>query len=157
VKGLNSFPEDERPGQVNAVFQFYHIMVAIGMTLIGLTVFASFLWWRGKLFEKRWLLWIFVFAAFLPQIANQLGWFAAEMGRQPWVVYGLLRTSDAFSQSVSSNQLLFSIVLFFLVYTLLFVLFVYLLNKKLKLGPYDESEESDRPKTKEISDVLTGN
>jgi cytochrome d ubiquinol oxidase subunit I len=157
VKGLNSFPEDERPGQVNAVFQFYHIMVAIGMTLIGLTVFASFLWWRGKLFEKRWLLWIFVFAAFLPQIANQLGWFAAEMGRQPWVVYGLLRTSDAFSQSVTSNQLLFSIVLFFLVYTLLFVLFVYLLNKKLKLGPYDESEESDRPKTKEISDVLTGN
>ncbi len=157
VKGLNSFPEDEQPGQVNAVFQFYHIMVAIGMTLIGLTILGSFLMWKGKLFDNKLILWIFVFSALLPQIANQLGWFAAEMGRQPWVVYGLLRTSEAFSQSVSANQLIFSIVLFFLVYALLFVLFVYLLNKKLKLGPYDESDFNDRPQTKDISEVLTGN
>ncbi|MCB0373972.1 MAG: cytochrome ubiquinol oxidase subunit I, partial [Muricauda sp.] len=75
VTGLNAFPEDERPSQVNAVFQFYHIMVAIGMALIFLTLFASFLWWRGKLFQKKWLLWTFVFAVFLPQIANQVGWF----------------------------------------------------------------------------------
>ncbi len=156
VTGLNAFPEDERPPQVNAVFQFYHIMVSIGMVLIGLTLFASFLWWRGKLFDKRWLLWIFVFSALLPQIANQVGWFAAEMGRQPWVVYGLLRTSDAFSQSVSANQILFSLIMFLLVYALLFVLFVYLLNKKLKQGPYDESEDDDRPHTKEITEVLTG-
>jgi len=157
VKGLNAFPEDERPGQVNAVFQFYHIMVSIGMTLIGLTLLASFLLWRGKLFDKRWLLWAFVFAALLPQIANQVGWFAAEMGRQPWVVYGLLRTADAFSQSVSANQILFSLIMFFLVYALLFVLFVYLLNKKLKKGPYDESDDDDRPLTKDISEVITGN
>ncbi|BDW92630.1 cytochrome ubiquinol oxidase subunit I [Flagellimonas marinaquae] len=101
VTGLNAFPEDERPSQVNAVFQFYHIMVAIGMVLIFLTLYATFLWWRGKLFNKKWLLWIFVFAVFLPQIANQVGWFAAEMGRQPWVVYGLLRTDQAFSQAVN--------------------------------------------------------
>jgi cytochrome bd ubiquinol oxidase subunit I len=156
VTGLNAFPEDERPPQVNAVFQFYHIMVSIGMALIGLTLFASFLWWRGKLFDKRWLLWIFVFSALLPQIANQVGWFAAEMGRQPWVVYGLLRTSEAFSQSVSANQILFSLIMFLLVYALLFVLFVYLLNKKLKQGPYDESEDDDRPHTKEITEVITG-
>jgi cytochrome d ubiquinol oxidase subunit I len=157
VKGLNAFPEDERPGQVNAVFQFYHLMVAIGMTLIGLTLLASFLWWRGKLFDNKLLLWVFVFAALLPQIANQVGWFAAEMGRQPWVVYGLLRTSEAFSQSVTANQILFSLVLFFIVYALLFVLFVYLLDRKIKLGPYDESDEDDRPLTKDISEVLTGN
>jgi cytochrome d ubiquinol oxidase subunit I len=157
VTGLNAFHEDERPGQVNAVFQFYHIMVAIGMTLIGLTLFASFLWWRGKLFDYKLLLWVFVFAALLPQIANQVGWFAAEMGRQPWVVYGLLRTSEAFSQSVTANQILFSLVLFFLVYALLFVLFVYLLDRKIKHGPYDESDEDDRPLTKDISEVLTGN
>ena len=157
VKGLNAFPEDERPGQVNAVFQFYHLMVAIGMTLIGLTLFASFSWWHGKLFDNKLLLWIFVFAALLPQIANQVGWFAAEMGRQPWVVYGLLRTSEAFSQSVTANQILFSLVLFFLVYALLFVLFVYLLDRKIKHGPYDESDEDDRPLTKDISEVLTGN
>ncbi|RIV35203.1 cytochrome ubiquinol oxidase subunit I [Flagellimonas lutimaris] len=145
VTGLNAFPEDERPSQINAVFQFYHIMVAIGMALIFLTLFASFLMWRGKLFNKKWLLWIFVFAVFLPQIANQVGWFAAEMGRQPWVVYGLLRTDQAFSQAVSENQILFSLILFFLVYALLFVLFIYLLHKKIKHGPYEESENDDTP------------
>ncbi len=145
VTGLNAFPEDERPSQINAVFQFYHIMVAIGMALIFLTLFASFLWWRGKLFDKKWLLWIFVFAVFLPQIANQVGWFAAEMGRQPWVVYGLLRTNEAFSQAVSDNQIMFSLILFFLVYALLFALFIYLMHKKIKHGPYEESESDDTP------------
>ncbi len=145
VTGLNAFPEDERPAQVNAVFQFYHIMVAIGMTLIFLTLFASFLLWRGKFFQKKWLLWIFVFAVFLPQIANQVGWFAAEMGRQPWVVYGLLRTDEAFSQAVSDNQILFSLILFFLIYALLFTLFINLLHKKIKHGPYEEAESDETP------------
>lgn len=85
VTGLNAFPEDEIPSQINAVFQFYHLMVAIGMFLILLTLFASFMWWKGKLFQKKWLLQIFVFAALLPQIANQVGWFAAEMvGNLGW-------------------------------------------------------------------------
>lgn len=157
VTGLNAFPEDERPGQINAVFQFYHLMIAIGMALIALSLFACFLWWRGRLFDKRWLLWVFVLAALLPQIANQVGWFAAEMGRQPWVVYGLLKTSDAFSQAVSANQIVFSLVLFFLVYALLFVLFIYLLNKKIQHGPYDETEDDDRPFTKNITNVMTPN
>ncbi len=156
VTGLNAFPEDERPPQVNAVFQFYHIMVAIGMTLIGLTLLACFLWWRGKLFDFKWLLWVFVFSVFLPQIGNQVGWFAAEMGRQPWVVYGLLRTSEAFSQSVTDSQILFSLIMFMMVYTLLFILFLYLLNKKIKNGPYDESDTQLRPLTKDISKVITG-
>jgi cytochrome d ubiquinol oxidase subunit I len=121
VKGLNYFPEENRPTAINAIFQFYHLMVVFGMTMIALTFYACFLWWRGTLFDKKWLLIIFVFATFLPQIANQVGWFAAEMGRQPWVVYGLLRTSEAFSKSVSANQILFSIILFFLIYALLFV------------------------------------
>ena len=156
VKGLNAFKPEDRPGQVNAVFQFYHIMVAIGMALIALTLLASFYWWRGTLFNKKWLLWIFVFAAILPQIANQVGWFAAEMGRQPWVVYGLLRTSDAFSQAVTDNQIIFSLVLFLLVYTLLFTLFIYLLNKKIKHGPFDTHEDQDRPNTKGIATAVIG-
>lgn len=134
IVGLNHFPKEDQPGQVNAIFQFYHLMVMIGMTLIGLTLLAVFLWFRGKLFDKKWLLQVFVFAALLPQIANQVGWFTAEMGRQPWVVYGLLRTDEAFSQAVSANQILFSLILFFFVYLLLFLLFVYLLNKKIKHG-----------------------
>jgi cytochrome d ubiquinol oxidase subunit I len=157
VTGLNAFPEEDRPGQVNTVFQFYHLMVMIGMTLIALTLFASFLWWRGKLFDKRWLLVVFVFATLLPQIANQVGWFAAEMGRQPWVVYGLLRTSDALSASVKASQVLFSLILFAAIYLLLFILFVYMIDKKIKHGPYDESRDNDRPLQNDISNVVTGN
>lgn len=156
VTGLNAFPPDERPSQVNAVFQFYHIMVAIGMFLIALTLLAGFLWWRGKLFQTRWLLWTFVFAVILPQVANQAGWFAAEMGRQPWVVYGLLRTSDALSKTVTANQVLFSLILFTVIYTFLLALFLYLLNKKIKHGPYEEGDDSARPFQEEVSDLVTG-
>jgi len=134
VKGLNHFPKNEVPSQVNAVFQFYHLMVAIGMTLIGLSLFAAYLWWRGKLFNYKWLMLVFTFAVFLPQIANQVGWYAAEMGRQPWVVYKLLRTSDALSKSVTAEHVMFSLIMFTLVYALLLVLFLYLLNKKIQGG-----------------------
>ncbi len=137
VRGLKSFKNDERPSAVNFVFQTYHIMISIGMFLIGLTLLASFLWWKGILFEQRWLLNIFAWAVLLPQIANQVGWYSAEVGRQPWVVYGLLRTSEALSQSLKKEQVVFSLVLFTLVYTLLLALFLYLLNKKINHGPTD--------------------
>uniref|UniRef100_UPI00404AEC09 cytochrome ubiquinol oxidase subunit I n=1 Tax=Flavobacterium sp. TaxID=239 RepID=UPI00404AEC09 len=140
ITGLNAFPEEDRPGQVNAVFQFYHIMISIGMFLIAITFYACFLWWKGKLFENKWLMWIFSFSVILPQIANQAGWFAAEMGRQPWIVYGHLRTSQGFSQEVSANQIIFSLVMFTIVYSLLLVLFLYSLNKKIKHGPYEEAK-----------------
>ena len=146
IKGLNDFPIEDRPSQINAVFQFYHIMVAIGMTLIGMTLYASFLWSREKLFETKWLMWIFSYSVILPQIANQVGWFTAEMGRQPWVVYGLLRTSKAFSQEVALNQVVFSLVLFTVVYALLLVLFLYSVNKKIKHGPYEVLEHSSKIK-----------
>jgi cytochrome d ubiquinol oxidase subunit I len=142
ITGLNAFPKEDQPGQVNAVFQFYHIMVSIGMFLIAISFYACFLWWRGKLFETKWLMWIFSFSVILPQIANQAGWFAAEMGRQPWIVYGHLRTSEGFSQEVSANQILFSLILFFVVYSLLFVLFLYSLNKKIKHGPYEDKPQN---------------
>lgn len=154
VRGLNSFPEDERPTALNAIFQFYHLMVAIGMILILLTVYASFQWWRGKLFDQKWLLWIFVFAVLLPQVANQVGWFSAEMGRQPWVVYGLLRTSDALSKVVTANQVLFSLIMFFFIYLILFALFIYLLTKKIQHGPYDEEMEDDRPQQREMAEIF---
>lgn len=144
VKGLNAFPEKDRPKQVNAIFQVYHIMIAIGIIIIGLTLFAMFLWWRGKLFRYKWLMMVFSFSVLLPQIGNQVGWFSAEMGRQPWVVYGLLRTSDALSKSVRSNQVMFSLVLFTFIYTVLFALFIYLLNKKIRHG-FDEITEEDLP------------
>jgi cytochrome d ubiquinol oxidase subunit I len=155
IAGLKAFPEDEIPTQINAVFQFYHLMVAIGMILIVLTLYASFQNVRGKLFEQRWLMIIFIFSVFLPQIANQVGWFAAEMGRQPWVVYGLLRTSDALSKSVTANQVLSSLIMFFLIYSVLFMLFIYLLDKKIKKGPYEGETKEKRSLQSEISEVIT--
>lgn len=142
ITGLNAFPKEDQPSQVNAVFQFYHIMISIGMFLIALSFYACFLWWKGKIFETKWLLWIFSFSVLLPQIANQAGWFAAEMGRQPWIVYGHLRTSEGFSQEVSANQIVFSLVLFLVVYSLLFLLFLYSLNKKIKHGPYEDETQN---------------
>ena len=137
VEGLNAIKPDERPGQVNAVFQFYHLMIAIGTLLILLTLYGCWQWKKGKLFHKRWLMIVFAWAVLLPQVANQAGWFTAEMGRQPWVVYGLLKTSDALSRVVSANEIIFSLILFTLVYVTLFVLFLFLLNRKIKHGPVD--------------------
>lgn len=139
VTGLKAFAPEDRP-PVNLVFQFYHLMVAIGMLLIALSLWGSWRLWRGKIFQDRKLLWVFVFAVFLPQISNQMGWYAAEVGRQPWVVYGLLRTSQAFSESVRSGQIIFSLLLFSLVYALLLSLFIFLLHRKIMKGFPDEND-----------------
>ena len=140
VTGLNAFAPEDRP-PVNPVFQSYHLMVGIGLALIALSLAGLLLWWRGTLFKARWLLWIYVFAVVLPQAANQLGWFSAEVGRQPWIVYGLLRTRDGVSRVVSAGQALTSLLLFVFVYTLLFALFIYLLDHKIKQGPVEEDVE----------------
>ncbi|MEE4116527.1 MAG: cytochrome ubiquinol oxidase subunit I [Marinilabiliaceae bacterium] len=152
IAGLNSFPEDERPSAVNPVFQFYHLMVAIGLLLIAISAYATIQWWRGKIFRQRWLLWILAFAVILPQLSNQLGWFAAEMGRQPWVVYGHLKTSDALSEAVNSGHVIFSLIFFTLIYLLLLLLFFYLANKKIQNGPYLEEDAEDRLRLRDIAE-----
>ena len=158
IKGRNSFKQDELPTQVNAVFQFYHIMIAVGMAMIVLTLLACWYWKKGKLFNKKWLMWLFVWSVLLPQIANECGWFTAEMGRQPWVVYGLLKTSDALSKTVTANQVLFSLILFALVYALLLLLFLFLLNRKIQHGPetgaHDDDEEQEA-NTKRNNPIIT--
>jgi cytochrome bd ubiquinol oxidase subunit I len=151
VAGLNEFPEDEIPTALNAIFQFYHIMVAIGLLLIAITLFGTVQWWRGKIFHHRWYFWVLVASVLLPQISNQFGWYAAEMGRQPWVVYGQLKTADALSESVASSHVLFSLIFFTLIYLLLFMLFLYLLDRKIRKGPYDESDVDNRLKLKDIA------
>jgi cytochrome d ubiquinol oxidase subunit I len=156
VTGLKAFKPEDRPGNPNITFQSYHIMIAIGMFLIAFTSYAGLLWWRKTLFEKRWLMIAFVWSVFLPQIANQVGWYTAETGRQPWVVYNLLRTSDALSQSVTANQVMFSLILFTLVYTLLFVLFIYLLNKKITHGPTFRGSDMHNPRQQDMVTEISG-
>lgn len=140
VTGLRAFPPADRP-PVQIVFQTYHAMVAIGMTLIAASLAGLLLLWRERLYRMRRVLWAFVFMVALPHAANQLGWVSAEVGRQPWIVYGLLRTSDGLSKVVSASQVKVSLVLFTLVYLLLMVAFVYLLDSKIKHGP-DQGEEA---------------
>jgi len=137
VAGLRAFPPEDRP-PVNIVFQTYHGMVIIGSGLILLSWLGLFLWWRKKLFNFKWLLWIFVLSVLGPQFANQLGWFSAEIGRQPFIVYGLLRTEDAFSKTVSASEVITSLVFFGIIYLMLAALFIYLLNDKIQHGPVDE-------------------
>jgi cytochrome d ubiquinol oxidase subunit I len=146
VTGLRAFPPEDRP-PVQIVFQTYHAMVGIGMVLIGLAVVGIGLLRKGRLFQIRWLLWTFVGAVALPQIANQIGWISAEIGRQPWIVYGILRRVDGLSRVVNASQVLWSIIMFGLIYALLLALFVFLLDRKIKHGPVADEEDgkSDKP------------
>lgn len=137
---------------VAAVFQFYHVMIIIGVALFALAVVACFFWWRGWLFNTdllltRWLLVALTLSVLGPQIANQAGWFTAELGRQPWIVYELLMTSQAFSKVVQANQIIASLVMFGLVYALLFAMFIFLLTRKIHHGPDDEEESEEMPES----------
>lgn len=143
VPGLDAFPEDERP-RVWLPFQTYHLMVALGMAFIGLTLFTLPMLRGGKVFETRWLLWVYVFAVLGAFAANQAGWIAAETGRQPWIVYpsvqdGVampgLKTSDGLSEAVTAEQVTWSIAMFGAIYALLFALWIYVLNEKIQHGP----------------------
>jgi cytochrome d ubiquinol oxidase subunit I len=134
VAGLESVPEDQWP-PVQPVFQAFHAMVAIGMASAALAFLAAFFAWRRTLFQQRWLLALFVPAVVLPQIANQLGWLTAEVGRQPWIVYGLMRTRDGVSPRLHGGEVGASLVLFGAVYALLLVLFLFLLDRKIREGP----------------------
>jgi cytochrome d ubiquinol oxidase subunit I len=137
VTALDQFPKEDRPPVV-VPFYMYHLMISLGMFFIVLTLVGLYFRFVTKtLFEKRWLMWIFVFAVLGGYAANQAGWIAAEVGRQPWVVYGLLRTSDGISKAVVGEQVLISIAMFSFVYILLFAVWVFVMNSKIKHGPED--------------------
>ena len=136
VTGLNEFKPADRP-PVTASFLFFHGMVGIGFALIGIAALGFLYFRQGTLPERRWLLWILVFSVLGPQFANQLGWFAAEVGRQPWLVYGVMRTPEGLSAVVNANVVLTSLIMFTFIYFLLFAVFIYLLNDKIQHGPDD--------------------
>ncbi|MBX7245408.1 MAG: cytochrome ubiquinol oxidase subunit I [Candidatus Sumerlaeaceae bacterium] len=143
VPGLDQFKPEDRPPVV-VPFLAYHAMIALGMGFIGLSLLGLFLWWRGTLFQHRWLLWVYVFAVLGAYAANQLGWIAAEVGRQPWSVYGLLRTADSVSKSVKAGEILASIIMFTIVYALLFAVWIYVMNSKIQHGPDTDETHPDK-------------
>jgi cytochrome bd ubiquinol oxidase subunit I len=141
IPGLDQFEPDTPP--VAIPFFSFHIMVGLGMYFIVLTLYAAWCRMRGRLFNKRWLLWTFVFSVIGPFVANEFGWIAAEVGRQPWIVYNQLRTVDAVSRNLGASQVLGSIIMFGVIYSLLFVLWIYLLNDKIQKGPEPVSLRGD--------------
>ncbi|MEP6670701.1 MAG: cytochrome ubiquinol oxidase subunit I [Chthoniobacter sp.] len=136
VTGLREFQPEDRP-PVGFVFQTYHAMVGIGMAMIGLAAFSMWLIWKKRFFRQRWLLQLLVFSVLGPQLANQFGWWSAEVGRQPWIVYGLLRTPVGLSRVVRAETVLISLIMFTLIYALLFAVFIFLMNEKIQHGPDD--------------------
>jgi cytochrome d ubiquinol oxidase subunit I len=143
VQGLEAFPEDDW-APVNLVFQVYHLMIDLGMLFMLVSVLAVGLWvWKRRIWQARWMLWALVSTIFLTQLATQAGWWTAEFGRQPWVVWQELRTDGAESPLVGTGQVAFSIGMFVVLYALLLGIFLWLMDRKIKAGPPEEDELED--------------
>ena len=143
VKGLKDFPKDEWPPLL-IVLLAYHIMVGVGVLMIILTTTGAVLLRKGTVFEKKWLLYALVPGFLYPTLANHFGWIAAEVGRQPWVVYGILKTKDAVSFTVPAYQVAISLVGFCVIYSLLAYAFFIVLKKRINEGPEYEEEASGK-------------
>ena len=140
IKGLDQVPKKDWP-KVQLLFPLYRVMIAMWSIMFILVVISLIMWRKGTLFQNRWMLRSLVASVICPQVANQVGWVCAEMGRYPWIVQGYLRISEGLSKSVSANLILGSIIMFTFVYIILFILFIYLLNEKFKHGPSEEDME----------------
>jgi cytochrome d ubiquinol oxidase subunit I len=138
MQGLDSFPPELWPQNIALLYYSYHIMVGLGTIFIAIMVVCVFLLWRGKLFHARWMLWILLLSLPLPYIANTAGWMTAELGRQPWLVYGLMRTADGYSKTVSAGNGMFTLLGFMGMYTVLGILFLFMVRREIERGPAAE-------------------
>lgn len=135
VEGLDHFPKDRWPTNLPLLYYAYHVMAGLGTYFVAIMAVAAFLLWRGKLFTSRWILWPLLLSFPLPYIANTAGWLTTELGRQPWLVYGLMRTQDGSSKYVSAGNGLFTLLGFMGVYAALSVLFIVLVHHEIESGP----------------------
>jgi cytochrome d ubiquinol oxidase subunit I len=135
VKGLADFPEDLWPDRISLLYYSYHVMVGLGTIFIAVMVCALFLLWRKKLYESRWMLWMVMICIPLPFIANTAGWITAELGRQPWLIYGLMRTARGVSPLVGAGNAWFTLIGFMGLYSLLAILWLFLIWREVELGP----------------------
>ena len=156
VKGLDAFPPNQRPDSIELLYYSYHIMVGLGTFFIAIMgVAILLLLWRQRLFRWRWMLWILLLATPFPFIANTAGWFTTELGRQPWIAWGLLRTAQG-STTISAGNILFTLIGFAGMYVLLGLLFVILVVFEAIRGPVSEEktpeEETMAQKAQGITD-----
>ena len=139
VKGLDAFPRKDWPDNLALLYYAYHIMAGLGTILVSVMGLALLWLWCGRLFTAHWLLWLLMLCAPFPYIATTAGWMTAELGRQPWLVYGLLRTSEGSSPLVHSGNALFTLLGFLGLYLLLGILFLFLFAETIRHGPADRS------------------
>ena len=135
VHGLNEFPEDTWPDNIELLYYAFHLMITLGTLFIIIMLIAAFQHWRGRLESSPLLLWVLMLAFPFPYICNILGWVTAELGRQPWVVYGLFRTNDGYSREVTSGDTIFTLIGFTGLYFVLGLLFLFLAGRQIWRGP----------------------
>jgi cytochrome d ubiquinol oxidase subunit I len=135
VKGLNEFDESLYPTNIPGLYYAYHIMVGLGTIFIGVLLIAVMFLYFKKLYVKKWILWVIMFLMPFPYIANITGWYTSELGRQPWLVYNLLKVSEGASPTVSAGSTLFTLLGFIGLYLLLGLLFLILVGKIIYKGP----------------------
>ena len=134
VKGINDIPRDQRP-PVEVTYYAYHVMVGLGTLFLAITGLALVLWRLGRLERSRWLLWVMMLAMPFPYIANEAGWMTSEIGRQPWIVYGVMHTAAATSINVAQTETIFTLAGFIGMYFLLGLLFMLLVLREIGIGP----------------------
>ncbi len=135
VQGLDNFPPENWPDMILLLYYSYHVMLGLGTIFIAVMLVAAWLLWQGRLYTSRGTLWVLMLCLPLPFIANTAGWIAAEVGRQPWVIYGLLRTRDGISPQVSAGNAWFTLIGFMGMYTVLSILFLFLVYREIERGP----------------------
>ena len=135
IKGLNDFPKEEWPTNIPGLYYSYHIMVGLGTIFIGIMLLGLWFLWKKKLALQRWFLWVLLFSIPFPYIANTAGWYTSELGRQPYLVYGLLKTADGISENVSSGNTLFTLLGFIGLYLVLGFIMLILAGKIVYAGP----------------------
>lgn len=140
VKGLDAFPEDTWPDNIPLLYYAFHIMVGLGTIFAAVMALSALQLWRGKLFETKPLLWALMLLMPLPYVANTAGWMTTELGRQPWLIYGLMRTSAGSSPHVSSGSAMFTLLGFMGIYSLLFMLGLFMIWRELDHGPGSKSD-----------------
>ena len=135
VHGLEEYPSDAWPDNIELLYYSFHVMITLGTVFILLMAYANFQNWRGRLGSSTWLLWVLMLAFPFPYIANTLGWMTAELGRQPWLVYGLFHTSEGYSKVVNNGNIIFTLIGFTGLYFVLGLLFLYLTGREIGRGP----------------------
>jgi cytochrome d ubiquinol oxidase subunit I len=143
VKGLDAFPREDWPDNLALLYYSYHVMAGLGTILVSVMGLALLWLWQGRLFTANWLLWLLMLCAPFPYIATTAGWMTAELGRQPWLVYGLLRTAHGTSPLVHSGNALFTLIGFLGIYLVLGLLFLFLMAETIRHGPATHSVTSE--------------